>query len=144
MVDEARVLGRGEGCVAGGDEVVGAVGHQDGEAGRRTVAVAGHADDGVVDDRRHLVVEAGLPDQEPQLVVLPVTRMIQSSAADSTLRKCGWPSITSRSNVAPDLASDGAHRACVVEAPATSSSIGGSDPWSGRAITAFARSVGSA
>ena len=45
-----------------------------------------------------------------QCVVLPVTRMIQSASAESTLRKYGRPSMRSRSNVAPDLASDGAHR----------------------------------
>ena len=59
-----------------------------------------------------------------QWVVLPVTRMIQSASADSTLRKYPRPSIRRRSNVAPDRASAGRSSSRSV-APATSSS---SDP----------------
>src|SRR3954471_21560090 len=56
-----------------------------------------------------------------QFVVLPVTRMIQSSSAVSTLRKHACPSRRSVSNLAPDFASDD-RTATRSVAPATSSS----------------------
>src|SRR3954452_11472307 len=48
--------------------------------------------------------------------------MIQSSSAESTLRKCGTPSIRSVSNCAPDLASE-LRTAVRSVAPAISSAI---------------------
>src|SRR4051812_17731848 len=57
-----------------------------------------------------------------QLEVLPVVRMIQSDSDESSFKKCGRPSMVSRSNVAPDLESS-VLTAMRFVAPAVSSAI---------------------
>jgi hypothetical protein len=59
-----------------------------------------------------------------QFESLPVTLMIQSSAAEVTLRKCGTPSMRNVSKYAPDLASAGRTATRSVASATSSSRVG--------------------
>ncbi len=79
VLDEPIVLLDRQGRVAWRHEVVGAVDHQDGQTGLRSVTFQRHRHHGVVDVRRGPVIEPGLPDP-----VLPVRR-VAGAAHDPVL-----------------------------------------------------------